>query len=388
MYEIVTTSPLNNKVEDVIYELNDNSRKLLQIFSKIHKSIYNTNQKLIYSEISTLQFKDIDGIIKFSNTGSLHINLTLPHKNNISDKDYLKLYQTYIHQFHWLEPIIYSLLTSGNYKSINSDDYVKCCYRLSIGWGIAGGTDIDRLEKGQPRMVSILPDYINNIKKKEIVKNNDKKCLIGRSYYDSFSSGLDLSTLFTDIATIYKENPLEIISDFLPQDLNDFLKTREFKKGYGIEFRLFDEIEPKYLIDIIRFLVYLGENAYHMINKKKDYIYNNSIWNQHMLKVLDDGYKTRYSTEYINLINNNIGININNQTSNSSHLMNLINLELFKKYKNGIFSKLMFSKVYPKHPVFYNMNKKFISYFTKISKKKSTKKKTTKKSTKKKTTKK
>ena len=74
MYEIVTTSPLNNKVEDVINELNDNSRKLLQIFNKIHKSIYNTNQKLIYSEISTLQFKDIDGNIKFSNKiGRAHV---------------------------------------------------------------------------------------------------------------------------------------------------------------------------------------------------------------------------------------------------------------------------------------------------------------------------
>ena len=362
MFEIVTTFPLNNKVEDVIYELNDKSRKLLQIFTKIHNSIYNMNQQLIYSKISTLQFKDIDGNIKFSNTGSLHINLTLPHKNNISDKDYLELYQTYIHQFHWLEPIIYSILTSGNYKSINSDDYVKCCYRLSIGWGIAGGTDIDRLEQGQPRMVSILPDYMNHINKKEIVQNNDENCLISRSYYDSYTTGLEKSPLFTDIATIYKENPLEIISDFLPQDLNDFLKTREFKKGYGIEFRLFDEIEPKYLIDIIRFLVYLGENAYHMINKKKDYIYNNSIWNQHMLKVLDDGYQTHFSTKYIDFINDNIGINIKPKKYQSSDLMNLVNKQLFNKYNNGIFSKLMFSKHYQQPPIFYNMNKHFIDY--------------------------
>ena len=374
MFEIVTTFPLNNKVEDVIYELNDKSRKLLQIFTKIHNSIYNTNQKLIYSDISTLQFKDIDGNIKFSNTGSLHINITLPYKN-ISDKDYLKLYQTYIHQFHWLEPIIYSLLTSGNYKSINSEQYVKCCYRLSIGWGIAGGTDIDRLENGQPRMVSILPDYINNIKKKEIVKNSDKNCLIGRSYYDSYTTGLENSPLFTDIATIYKENPLEIISDFIPQNLNDFVVTRGFKKGFGIEFRLFDELEPKYIIDIIRFLVYLGENSYHLINKKKDYIYNNSIWNKQMLKVFDYGYKTSFSTKYIDFINDNIGINIKPKKYQSSELMNLVNLQLFNKYNSGIFSKLMFSKKYQQSPIFYNMNKQFINYFKHKLKKKTQSKK-------------
>ena len=382
MFEIVTTFPLNNKVEEVIYELNDKSRKLLQIFSKIHKSIYNTDQKLVYSKISTLQFKDIDGTIKFSNTGSLHINITLPHKKDVSDKDYLKLYQTYIHQFHWLEPIIYSLLTSGNYKSIDSEQYVKCCYRLSIGWGIAGGTDINRLNQGQPRMVSILPDYINHINKKEIVKNTDENCLISRSYYDSYTTGLEKSPLFTDIATIYKENPLEFMSDFIPQNLNDKLQTRGFKKGYGIEFRLFDELQPKYIIDIIRFLVYLGENSYHLINKKKDYIYHNSIWNQHMLNVLNDGYQTHFSTKYIDLINDNIGINIKPQKYQSSDLMNLVNKHLFNKYNNGIFSQLMFSKNYQQPPIFYNMNKHFIDYFkkkltTKNNKKNANKKKKT-----------
>ena len=287
----------------------------------------------------------------------------------------LRTSKNYINQFYWLEPILYSILTSGHYKSISDDDYVKCCYRLSIGWGIAGGTDIDRLEHGQPRMVSILPDYINNIKKKKIVKNNDKKCLINRSYYDSYTTGLEKSPLFTDIATIYKENPLEFISDFLPQNLNDKILTRGFKKGYGIEFRLFDELEPKYIIDIIRFLVYLGENSYHLINKKKDYIYNNSIWNQQMLKVFDDGYKTSFSTKYIDFINDNIGINIKPKKYQSSDLMNLVNLQLFNKYNSGIFSKLMFSKKYQQSPIFYNMNKQFINYFKHKFKKKTQSKK-------------
>merc|ERR1711907_207667 len=145
------------------------------------------------------------------------------------------------------------------------------------------GTDIKRLKNGQPRMVSILPEYIKKPKLKGFIKEKDKDCLIGRSYYDSYSYNLDLSVFFTDIATIYKENPLEAIEFILPRDVNDFLKRRLFKKGYGLEFRLFDELEPKYIKDIVRFLLYLGENANNTINIKKDYIYNNKIWNDEMI---------------------------------------------------------------------------------------------------------
>ena len=39
MFEIVTTFPFNNKIEDVVQELEKNSKKLLSIFTKIYNTL-------------------------------------------------------------------------------------------------------------------------------------------------------------------------------------------------------------------------------------------------------------------------------------------------------------------------------------------------------------
>jgi len=400
MFEIVTTFPFNNKIEDVVQELERNSKKLLFIFTKIYNTLYKTKRTLVYSPISALQYIDVDNKKKFSNTGSLHVNITLPFTEKTGKDQFLKQYQSYIHQFHWLEPILYSVLTSGNYRSITSDKYVKCCYRSSIGWGVPGGTDIRRLAKGQPRMISILPNYLEDVKFKKFISEKNKECYNSRITYDAWANNLDKSVFFTDIATIHKENPFRAIKFFIPKVHYDKLYLRKFKIGSGIEFRLFDEYNPNKITDILRFLIYLGQNSFKypkgslrkhfaddfgedIIKKqlgggKTNLVYHNKIWNLAIKKALQNGYKTIFSKEYVHALRNNTNLNINVKRYNSTHLLNQISKELFNKYKKGLFSRLMIKNNYTRPPIIINMNKKFIQYFTRKNRKKM-KKKTRKK---------
>lgn len=377
MYEMVTTFPLNTKVEDKVNELRLDSERLLNIFTKIYNQVHDIKKKLIYSPVSAIKFRDIDGKFKFSNTGSLHINLTLPHTDDMSDELYLKMYQTYIHQFYWLEPLLYSVLTSGNYKSLTNNKYVKCCYRLTLGWGVAGGTDIDLLEKGQPRMISILPDYLKKIKFTDFVRETDTDCLKPMNFFDKYTKDIDLSVYFTDISTIARSNPLEIFKNIIPKNIYQKTGVREFKRGFGIEFRLFDECEPSSVNNILRFLIYLGENALNTIDIPKNLVYQNKIWNQAITESLQNGFKAKFSNEYIDLLQQNIKLNLPSYRKNSTYLLNKVSEGLFNKHRNGVFARNMFRYKYKTVPILENINKKFINHFSKKNNKisKNTKKK-------------
>ena len=364
MIEIVTKFPLNNNVESIINQLESDSTNLLQIFNKIYNQHINKH-KLIYSEISTLKYRDIDGKLKFSNTGSLHINITLPYNKKCTDDQFLLFYKNYINQFYWIEPILYAIVTSGHYKSLKYKDYVKCCYRMSIGWGVAGGSNLNRLEKGQPRMSTKEPNYLKKMTFKKTINPNNKSCIGTRNKYNSYDHSINLSPYFTNIATIYKKNPFWFAKPILSKQFYEKIYIRKFKKGYGIEFRLFDEYQPNKIIDIIRLLIYLAENTKKYNYKKMDLAYDNQIWNDAIISILHQGYKTKFNNDYINLVKQHLHLNSTFIKKDAISVLNTICSELYTKYNNKLYSRLMLSNKYDKPPSIFNMNKQFIKYFSK-----------------------
>ena len=208
-------------------------------------------------------------------------------------------------------------------------------------------------------MVSILPNYLEDIKFKKFISEKNKECYNSRITYDAWTNNLDKSVFFTDIATIHKKNPFQAIKFFIPKIHYDKLYLRKFKIGSGIEFRLFDEYNPNKITDILRFLIYLGQNSFKgskwsskkhfsddfgedVIKKQlgggeKNLVYHNKTWNLAIKKALQNGYKTVFSKEHVHALRKNTNLNINVKRYNSTHLLNQISKELFNKYKKGLF---------------------------------------------------
>ena len=368
MYEMVTDNPINKTIEEGVEELKIFSKRYLSIFQKLNKAINKDNSVLIYSPISTLKFIDIDGKTKISNTGSLHINITFPFKRGISDKKYIEFYKKFIHLFNWISPLIYATTTSGHTKTAKYNNYVKCCHRLSNGWGIAGGTELNTLDKGQPRMASQVPKYTKNLKNyKKTITNNRSNCLIARSFYDKASHGINLTPYFTDIATIYKINRFNFLKYFVSERTISKFDERRFSTGYGIEIRLFDDIEPKHILEILRFIIYLGSHTSENLKKTEiTDLKNDDTWNGALSDILQNGYKTKFDELYIYNLFKKLNMPLKKTNSrNPQFLLNLLSDYLYKKYNKHAFTKCM-TEHYKSPPRIFNMNKKFLNLSKKL----------------------
>ena len=57
----------------------------------------------------------------------------------------------------------------------------------------------------------------------------------------------------------------------------------------GIEFRIFDHFNSKYLLDTMRLMIYLAENSRNFTTK--NYVYSNMPWKNALRSVMKNGWK-------------------------------------------------------------------------------------------------
>jgi len=358
--ELVTKFPLDKKIEEAIFELEIDLKRFLVIFQKLFNYRHKREDILLfYPKLSCMKYQDIDNKEVFSNTGSIHINISFPHYG----KSQLNKYKRFIVLFQSLEPILTALTSSGDYR-YNTDGYPKSGYRSVIGWGSPGTSDKNLLKYGLGKSATFKPQYIEKLNKYKLTTLDKKECQskrmkIERYYYNKFNIKTPAVNYSSDIATIKKEYYLNFIKYF-SENMYEKFSIRTYKEGFGLEIRFFDRMETKNIREIVYFLVLLGDFAFNCTHKLIDAKINKD-WNEEILNVFENGHKSKLSDKYIELLEKNFDMKIKNNNSETI-IKEIINM-LYNNYGKGDFIKLMSNEKNIRKPKIYNMNKFFLNAY-------------------------
>lgn len=361
MPEFVTTNHKNRSIESLWDELVYQENKFVELQmrnphtqKKVKK--YGEIRQLPYGTISNVRvpvrptmgsdsytFEERDYI---DYLGSYHITMTLPCHNDISDKDFVELHRNFGKQVQMIEPLLVASFFSPDPRSVgDSGKKIEGSFRvMSTGWGNFGGSDLRTLDKGVGRYANIESNWrktLNFEDTKDLMDCNkevyiDEPNAIGILSSDFRTFGFD----FTDNCP-GKECP----------------KVSGDKMVYpnGVELRIFDHFNSFHLIDLIRILVYLGENS--RVFECKKFIYNDPTWKKTIREIMREGWNAPISEAYLNLLRRNLGLEMNIENGNAFDVLKQLVKELFEKHKDGLYSKLMMEKKYKEPPILPGVNR-------------------------------
>ena len=77
----------------------------------------------------------------------------------------------------------------------------------------------------------------------------------------------------------------------------------------GMEISIFDHFNSVHLIDLLRFMVYLSENA--RIFETKNYVYSNLTWKTALRNIMKNGWRAILSDKYIDELRKNLNLELN-----------------------------------------------------------------------------
>ena len=208
---------------------------------------------------------------------------------------------------------------------------------MQVGWGNMAGSDIRNFNKGIGRYSNIKSYWRDGIDFKGLDRLD--KCA-GMSDAVRAESGA-ISSLSSDFRTFGSTDPKR------PWH-------RESGKGMtkpnGIEIRIFDNFDRNSLQDLCRIMIYLAENS--RLHKSKSYVYKNTEWKDAMKNVMENGWLANVSEKFVDDLRKNLGLKIDLSISSSSSILhkfpksNIMRVfralvdELFKKHKNGVWTRL------------------------------------------------
>ena len=95
----------------------------------------------------------------------------------------------------------------------------------------------------------------------------------------------------------------------------------------GIELRIFDHFNSRHLIDLMRIMVYLGENSRN--HQCKGYVYKNKEWIKTTQDIMENGWKAIVSKEYIKELNKNLGLDLELRRKKAFGLLLDLNEKIF-----------------------------------------------------------
>lgn len=258
--------------------------------------------------------------------GSYHVTLTLPHKDDIKNSDFIKMHQNFANQLQWLEPLLLtSYFTGDEYAPGTNKSRVRGSFRVMIiGWGNLAGTDVRLLNKGIGRYAKTPTYWRENLKFKDV--NKLKPCY--KPSPMALKEGA-ISSLSSDFRTFGSTDPLR------PEH-------RESGIGMtapnGVEFRIFDHFSDKYLDNLIILIGLVAENS--RVTKTKGYVYENKVWIEALHNIMKNGYKAKLSEKYIQLLRKKLGLLINTSSIIAIDIFKTIYHELYDKNINGDWSKI------------------------------------------------
>ena len=270
--------------------------------------------------------KEGKDILRPEYNGSYHITMTLPHKENISNSEFIKIHQNFANQLQWLEPLLLTAYFSGDeYAPGSIKKRVRGSFRVMIiGWGNLAGSDIRLFNKGIGRYAKTKTFWRENLKFEDVDKL--KPC-----YKPSKMALAEnaITSLSSDFRTFGSTNPER------PEHRESGIGMT---KPNGIEFRIFDQFSDKYIDSLVRLVSLVAENS--RVTQTKGYVYKNKSWIKALHAIMRDGYKARISKSYIKLLREKLGLKIKTTSVVAYDIFKKIYEELWEKNIHGKWSMI------------------------------------------------
>jgi hypothetical protein len=256
--------------------------------------------------------------------GSYHLTMTLPHKENITRSEFIKIHQNFCNQLQWIEPLLLTAYFTGDESAPGSvREYVRGSFRVMIiGWGNFAGTDIRLLESGIGRYAKTPTYWRKNFKLYESDKLDP--CIPPSAVAKAENA---ITTLSSDIRTFGSTDPLR--PDHRESGIGMTVPN-------GIEFRIFDHFQDKYIESLCYLFSLIAENS--RVTKTHGYVYQNKVWIDTLHNIMKHGYKAELSNSYIRLLREKLGLKIKTTSIIAYDVFCTIFDELYEKNKNGKWS--------------------------------------------------
>jgi len=292
--------------------------------------------------------------------GSYHVTMTLPYKPNISLEKFIKMHQNFANQLQWLEPLMLTAYFSvDEYAPGKSHQYPRSGYRpCIIGWGNLAGSDVRLFDKGIGRYAKT-PTYWRDSKLKFKETDKLKPCYPASPMAKKENA---ITSLSSDFRT-FGDNPM---------NPSERLSGAPMTVGNGIEFRIFDHFNDKYIHHLMVLIGLVAENS--RVIETKGYVYQNPIWISSLHNIIKDGYRAKLSKKYIELLRIKLGIPIKTDSIIAIDVFKKIYDELWNKNINGDWSKIFYALMLPDKDtiIFPEINKKSwqFAFMTKLNRNK------------------
>ena len=362
MPEFITSNHKNRSIESIYQEILFVEKK----FIDLQKKNPYTRQKIKkYGEIRTVPYGAVDNILvpgkpsmgipeyRFSKkkyidyVGSYHITITLPCTEDITNKEFVKIHQNFANQIQWIEPLLLATLFSGDPRTISREDYekkIRGSFRiLATGWGNLAGSDVRKMGKeGIGRYGNIEANWRLGLNYKESKRLHDcnKRVKIKGA----------VGILSSDIRTFGFDFSKNCPGKECPK-----VSGAPMVYPNGMEIRIFDHFNSAHLLDLLRLLVYLAENA--RVFQTKNYVYENLTWKTAVRNIMRNGWRAILSDAFLDELRKNLNLELNFKNKTAYGFMTAVNEELFMKHRDGFFPSLMMEDNYKDPPYLIELNR-------------------------------
>lgn len=325
-----------------LLQKDDITRELIKKYGSLDQHPYGMSRYIKYGKVKNNTYifeKDKDNNDKLYSdyTGSYHVTLTLPYTDKTKKSEFVKIHQNFCNQLQWIEPLLLLGFFSGDdYAPGTKKDRMRGSFRMmNMGWGNIAGSDVRLFDEG-----------IGRYAKSEIFWRNDfdfeglnklKPC-IKASPYAKKEGGI--TSYGSDLRTFGDNDKGERISGF------------PMNKPNGIEIRIFDNFNSKYIEELLLFLFLLIQNS--LTTTTKSYVYENKIWINEVQNIMKHGYTSKINNKYINLIEKKLDLKI--KKYDNYNLYNSLLKSLFNKNKNGFYFNLLSQGNDKNDTIFKNIN--------------------------------
>jgi len=296
--------------------------------------------------------------------GSYHFTITLPHLSDISTPDFVNMHRYFGMQFQWIEPLINGIYFSPDPDAVGEGpNKVKGSARVMlVGWGTLGGSDLRKM--GQTREGQTIPfeDYgigrASNIKAhwQDAVDFPDsekmKSCVKTAPPLSRYSKypkkALNINT--SDVRTFNVETDRVKCEELSNPSDCPRVDAAPMEPPYGMELRIFDHFDVKYLLDLMRVLVLLAANGQR--HHPKDYVQSNKPWIGAVKSSMQDGWNAMLSREYVKSLRDNLGLKLKAPSNRMDHVYSTMIKELHELNHQSYMCNLLMEdpKKEPKMP--------------------------------------
>ena len=259
--------------------------------------------------------------------GSYHITLTLPFTQKTSQSRFIRMHQNFCNQLQWIEPLLLTAYFSGDeYAPGSMHDRVRGSFRVMIiGWGNFAGSDVRLFDKMGIGRYAKTPTYW---RRKLTFLESDR-----------------LAPCLTPSPVARREGAISTLSsDFRTFGATDISRPEHRESGVpmtkpnGVEFRIFDHFQDKYIHHLVVLMALVAENSRK--TETQGYVYQNKEWIGTMHAIMKDGYKARLSPAFIKLLREKLRLPIKTTSLVAVDIFKCMYEELWNKNINGKWSKI------------------------------------------------